>query len=274
VKRRYYIGIGALLVVVAVHFALAGTPHSPLESQTPARSPATVAPIPIPEGQFKDWMTYHWENISFKYPSDWQVEPQLYRTPSQEAEGKPSSVVGLWVFPKDTKTSGTHGIGMGGRQMDCDVIPAAKGRCFTLYGIPIYTYAQDSETLQVFDLLLRTVRYDNPDAPFEIIFPTAQGRIEPNTRCTIRWRTKHGFRIHSVTIQAWDTSQAGQGSNMVFQVTDVPNTGNYDWLVPGSLTSSGPYIIGVYFVKLIKVPPGALSAGQIYEGLSDPFYIY
>jgi hypothetical protein len=254
-------------VAVAVHFALAGTPHSPLESQTPTQNPAPVAPTPIPEDQFKGWLSYDWENISFKYPSDWQVEPQLYSPPLQEAEGKPPSVVGLTVFPKGEKARGIHVIEMGGRQM-------GKGRCFTLYGIPIYTSAQDSETLRVFDLLLRTVRYHSPDAVFEIIFPTAQGRIEPNARCTIRWRTKHGFRIHSVTIQAWDTSQTGQGTNMVFQVTNVPNTGNYDWLVPDSLTSPGPYIIGVYFVKLIKPPPGALSAGKIYEGLSNPFYIY
>jgi hypothetical protein len=273
VKRRYHIGIGALLLVVAVHFALAGTPHSPLESQTPTQNSAPVAPTPIPEGQFKDWMSYDWDNLSFKYPSDWQVEAQLYRTPPQEAEGKPPSVVGLTVFPKGENARGIHVVEMGGRQMDCDVIPAGKGRCFTLYGIPIYTSAQDSETLRVFDLLLRTVRYDNPDAAFEIIFPTAQARIEPNTRCLIRWRTKHGFRIHSVSIEVWDTSQTMQG-NMVFQVTNVPNTGNYDWLLPGSLTSPGPYIIGVYFVKLIKPPPGALSAGKIYEGLSNPFYIY
>jgi hypothetical protein len=91
-----------------------------------------------------------------------------------------------------------------------------------------------------------------------------QGRIEPNTRCMIRWRTKHGFRIHSVSIEVWDTSQTMQG-NMVVAAKNVANTGSYDWLVPSSLTSPGPYIIGVYFVKSIKPPTGALGAGKIFR---------
>jgi len=70
-----------------------------------------------------------------------------------------------------------------------------------------------------------------------------------------------------------DTSKV-DWRDAVLQVNGVPDTGSYDWYVPVSVSSHGPYLFEISFLEPTEARPPAISAGRIYEGRSDPFYIY
>jgi hypothetical protein len=261
------IAIQYLILDIAVSLETSRPFVASAQTETSLRQSSSA---PYVERDTKNWLTYKWDNISFRYPNDWQVEPQYYRTPSQENAGVPSSVVGLTLFPKGAGASSNRSINFGGRQMSCDTLVACK--CFTIF-VEEYTCGTDSETAKVFDLLLRTIRNDNTNSAFQILFPTAQDRLRPNTRYTIRWQIKSALRKHRVSIEVHDTSTY-RGDRLLLDVKGVPNTGSYDWRVPKSVDSTGPYLLSIFFVKSVKVRPPATSGGRIYEGRSDPFYIY
>jgi len=237
----------------------------------PVVAQTKLQPIPATESakETADWKTY--EDGSFKYPPGWEVWPQRYRTPPQEEAGEPESEVGLYISPKGEGSGDGGAIGMGGRQTDCDEFgPPCK--CFTIYWA-VYTCATDSETLKVYDLLLTTIRSADPNESFHVLFPAAQDRLRPGKHYALRWRIKAGVPKHNVDIIVHDTSRL-DWRNPILRVEDVPDTGRYDWLVPATVDSAGPYLFEISFSIPIKAPPGALGAGQIYEGRSDPFYIY
>jgi len=259
------IGIAAIIIYLPVPFARAGG-----QASSPSQSPVHQSSnFPAAENEIENWITYKWGGLSFKYPANWKVEPQYYRTPPEEAAGKPAYVLGLTLLPKGETQRGNRWIGIGGRQADCDSFPSCK--CFTIY-IAIYSCSSDAEILHTYDLFLRTIRNSDPNAAFQIAFPAAQDRLQPNTHYTIRWRTKRGLRIRSVRITIQDTSSRRRDA-LVLDAKNVPNTGKYDWLVPEFIHSPGPYLLGISFLKPIKAAPPALSAGRIYAGSSDPFYI-
>ena len=249
----------AALLITAVLATFSHAQTTPQQSQTASADKDETA----------NWLTYR--GGDFKYPPGWEVTPQLYRTPPQEIAGEPESPVGLNIFPKGESPTGERYIGMGGRQTGCeDFSPPCK--CFTIYWA-VYTCATDPETLRVYDLLLTTIRNNNPDEAFHVLFPAAQDRLQPGKHYTLHWRAKRDVPKHSVEILVHDTSKL-DWRNPVLDVKDVPDTGSYDWLVPASVTSRGPYVMEISFVVPVKPTPPALSAGRIYAGRSDPFYIY
>jgi hypothetical protein len=217
----------------------------------------------------QNWLNYRWGPMRFRYPSGWTVTPQLYRTPPQEEAGEPPALVGLVLHPRGESERGKRSISIGGRQASCEsFVPSC--RCFTVYEA-VYTCGDDSETLQIFDLLLKTIRYDDAKAAFKIVFPAAEDSLHPNTSYTIRWRTRPGLRIRRVDIWVHDTSKTGHSST-ILDTKGVPNTGTYNWHTP-SLDSTGPFLIDISFVKPWQPIPRTLVSGRIYAGKSNPFYI-
>lgn len=219
-----------------------------------------------------NWIAYDWNGFRFKYPANWKVEPQYYRTPPEEAEGKPAYEIGLTLLPQGESRRGNRSIGIGGRQASCESF-IASCKCFTMY-VAVSTCSSDAETLRIFDLFLKTIRNSNPNEAFHITTPKAQERLLHNAHYKIGWRTKPQLRIRAVNIYVYDTSGKWSKGRPILVVKDVPNTGSYDWIVPDSVGSSGPYLLEISFVKPVKATPPALSSGRIYDGRSDPFYIY
>jgi len=259
--RMRFRGAPAVLVVAvfasAVSFAW--------QTQEQARSASSDARAAA------SWKTYDAGGMTYKYPPGWQVIPQLYRTPPQEAAGEPESQVGEIVSPHGVSPDYDSSIWIGGRQAGCeDFGPPCK--CFTIY-VAVYTCAADTATLRIYDLFLTTIRNKDSNESFHILFPSAQARLEPGKHYTLRWSIKPEVPKHTVDIIVHDTSKL-DWRDPVLQVKDVPDTGSYDWLVPASVSSPGPYLIEISFVVPTKAPPPALSAGRIYEGRSNPFYIY
>ena len=257
--------VALLLLILAIAFqpTLA---QAVSQSQTPLN---TVTDSPAVKGGTEKWIEYKWGGMRFKYPSDWQVAPQYYRTPPQEAAGEPASVVGLTVSPRREPANRSRSISLGGRQADCDSFPSC--RCLSIY-VAVYTCGPDAETAKVFDLLVTTIRNNDPDPAFPIFFPTAQDVLHPGTRYTIHWKTKSHLRIPRLDIMVYDTSRPWR-EGVVLDVKGAPNTGSYDWTIPASVPSPGPYLLDLSFVKPVRATPPALSAGRIYEGRSAPFYI-
>jgi hypothetical protein len=267
---RLSIGFSVLVAGGAALVALAGVQR---ESRPGAQPPQpTIFNLSASEDEFEKWATYRFGTMRFKYPSGWKVVPQLYRTPPEEAAGKPAYPIGLTIFPSSESATSRRSILIGGHQANCEsFLPPCK--CFTIYEA-IYTCADEHEIRRTFSLLLKTVRNDDPNAAFLIDFPAAQDRLKPNKHYTIRWTTKSGLRIRSVSIFAYDTSKPSWRDGLALEVKNVPNTGRYDWLVLDSIESPGPYLLDISFVKPIQATPSALRAGRIYEAKSDPFYIY
>ena len=215
-------------------------------------------------------LSYKWRGLSFKYPHGWHVEPQYYRTPAEEAAGKPEYVLGFEVVPNLETSSSKDRVYLGGRQAECDSFPHCT--CFTIYEA-IHTCSDNPETLKVLGLILETVRVDDPNAAFRIRFPKARDTVKSGKRCTIRWRTEPSLSISRVDIAVRDTSTTWD-KGTILDAKNVPNTGSYQWLVPEKVDSPGPYILEISFLKPIRVKPPALGGGRIYSGRSEPFYIH
>src|ERR1035437_7513355 len=194
------IGIAPLVLSLAISFEPTGIVKAFSQPQTPLH-PSTNPPAA--EQETKDWIEYKWGGMSFKYPRDWQVTPQYYRTPPQEAAGEPASILGLTISPKGDPASRDRSINIGGRTT-CDSVPSCK--CFTIYDAE-YICGTDTESAKIFDLFIRTIRNDDSNSAFAIVFPTAQDTLHPSTRYTIRWTTKSRLRIPKVHIMVYDTSR-------------------------------------------------------------------
>lgn len=252
-----------ILVGVVGYFVLVRKPEVVPVSQIP---PPTTEEPTITE----NWLTYEWGIVRFKYPPDWRVEKNYYKTPAQEAAGEPASVIGLTASPGD-KPVDNYSILFGGRQVNCQNLNVP--RCFTFYTIPIYTFNKNSEILGVFDSLIKSISYNNPDATFQILFPEAKAQLEPNTTYTIRWKTKPDLQIKKVKLIAFDTSRYWQ-EGLILSVENIPNTGSYEWTIPSVIKSEGPYLLGVSYCESIIPPPvGTISSCKLHEGWSDLFYI-
>jgi hypothetical protein len=76
-----------------------------------------------------------------------------------------------------------------------------------------------------------------------------------------------------VSLAVHDTSRYWR-DGLVLDAKEVLNTGRYDSLVPNPIESRGPYLVEISHVKRVKAVPPSLSAGHIYAGHSNPFYIY
>ncbi|HEX9200803.1 MAG TPA: hypothetical protein VF865_14665 [Acidobacteriaceae bacterium] len=259
-------GIALPILVLAIPFEPTVVKAFSSQSQAPLH-PSTN---PSAEQETKDWIEYEWLGFSFKYPNDWQVAPQYYRTPPEEAAGEPASVVGLTLSPRGEPANSSRSIGLAGRQIDC-INLRPRCQCFSIY-TEIYTCGPDAQTAKVFDVLLKTIKNNDSHSSFPIVFPVAQDTLHPGTRYTIRWTTKSHLRIPKLDIMVYDTSRFWR-EGTVLDVKGVPNTGSYDWIVPGSVPSPGPYLLDISFVKSVRATPPALSSGRIYEGRSNPFYI-
>jgi hypothetical protein len=220
--------------------------------------------------QAEGWKTYNWGKLSFRYPPSWQVEPQHYRTPPEEEAGKPGSVIGLRISPTNEPRLENRSIWFGGLQADCAALTSCK--CFTIYETE-YTCNPDPETSRIFDQILTTIRYDDPDYAFQIIAPSTREYTRSNANFTIRWKTRPGLHISRVSLGIHDTASGSGRDSLVLQAKDIPNSGEFEWFVPANLRSSGPYIIEIFYLKPIKAEPPALSASHIFAGRSDPFYV-
>lgn len=230
------------------------------------------APTAADRRQTADWLWYREPGLVFRYPPGWQVAPILYSTPPMEEAGEPSSKVGLTVTPEGLAPRDSNGIWMGGRQTDCNDFRQTECKCLTVYDA-VYTCAEDAETRRIYDLLVTTIENNWADAAFEIVFPAPQDAIHPNQRYTIRWRTKSGTPKHPVDILIHDTSKTSWRDGTVLHMKNVPNSGHYEWIVPASITSPGPYLVEISFQVPQKVSAPALSGARIYSGTSSPFYI-
>lgn len=221
--------------------------------------------------QLERWKTYSWGKLSFRYPRTWQVEPQYYRTPPEEEAGTPASIIGLRISPSGEPSFDSRTIWIGGRQADCAALSSCK--CLTIYETE-YTCNPDAETSRIFDQILTSVRYHDPDQAFQIIAPTAHEYAHSNAKLTIRWKTRPGLHISRVSLGIHDTASSSGRDGLILQVKDIPNSGEFAWFVPANFKSSGPYIVEVYYLKPMKAEPPALSASHIFAGRSDPFYIH
>ncbi|WP_263416252.1 GPI anchored serine-threonine rich family protein [Terriglobus albidus] len=252
-------------MLASISYVPAGVLASPSSPQAAESNQASAE-----QAELEHWKTYEWGGFSFRYPPEWQVAPQYYQTPPEELTGKPASVVGLTVSPPGEPRTGRRLISIGGRQANCVASPSCK--CVTIY-IEIETCNPDTETTRVFDLMLTTIRDKDPAASFRITSPAAQDRLHPNTHYTIRWSTKPRLHISKVSLIVHDTTRYWR-DGLVLDARDIPNTGEYAWLIPNSVPSRGPFLIEISYLKPMGAEPPALSKSQIYAGRSNPFYIY
>lgn len=105
-----------------------------------------------------NWKTYKNAEyrIEFKYPLDWKVNPQLYRTPAQEVNREKSSIVGYSIISLNPKLFNEGYIEIGGRQFDCWAQGAFQTRCVTTKEVgDVHTESNDPQVLKIFDLFIQ-----------------------------------------------------------------------------------------------------------------------
>jgi len=253
-------------ILAAVFFVVGG-----VDRRVGAQAREGKAPTAADRRVTANWLRYGGgDTQAFRYPPGWKVEPILWQSAAQEAAGEGPDEIGVTIEGQDGGA-----ITLGGRGATaCDeyVAPEAECRCFSIY-TAVYTCDKDPVIRHVFDLFITTIRNDWPNGDFTVIFPAAQSALHPNRHYTLRWHTKSGIPPHNVNISVRDTSKYDWREAMVLDVKDVPNTGRYEWLVPASITSPGPYLLDISFVVPEQVKPPALGGGRIYSGISSPFYI-
>jgi hypothetical protein len=256
--------LGAILVAVTCVVGVA-------DRHAVAQASEGKAPTTADRHETSSWLLYgNGDTGDFRYPPGWKVEPILWQSAAQEADGEGPDEIG-------TTIEGPHGgaITIGGRGATaCDeyLSPKPECKCLSIY-VAVYTCDGDAETRHIYNLLVTTIRNDYPNSDFTVLFPAAQAALHPNRRYTLRWRTKSGIPRHNVHISVLDTSKEEWRDAIVLDIKRVPNTGRYDWLVPPSITSPGPYLLEVSSVVRQEVKPPAQGGGRIYYGISSPFYI-
>jgi hypothetical protein len=252
-----------LAILVAVSFL-----GVVLDRRAGAQAREGKAPTAADRRETAGWLRYDYGGTVFRYPPGWKIAPILWQSAAQEESGEGPDEIGLTISPE----GGPPGaITIGGRGASC-THEQADCKCLGIYDA-VYTCDQDPQTRHIYDLFITTIRTEYQQSDFTVAFPAAQATLRPNRRYTLRWRTKAGTPHYNVDISVHDTSKPDWRQAMVLDVKDVPNTGRYDWLVPASITSPGPYLLEISFVVPQKVKPPALSGGRIYSGTSSPFYI-
>ena len=269
-----------ILIVILVLLLIGGGVYF-VATKKPSSHPVKPAPTqstqpkqnqtPVVSDETQNWLIYNLGGFKFKYPSNWEVNEDYYATPAQELAGKAENVVGLILSPKNVKNPYTSDdtIHIGGRQVDCQSL-RSYAPCFTFYEIPIYTMSKNSKIIRVFNLLIKTITNNESDVAFKILFPTRKDRLKPGERYTIQWNTKIGLQIQKVNIRVFNTSNPTI-KDLILDAENVPNTGNYKWIVPSTIKSEGPYLVRISFRKYS--PGGTLRSWELLSGWSDPFYI-
>lgn len=195
------------------------------------------------------------------------MSKNFYASAAAQARGELEEVgLGLGPLGQDTVL-----ISIGGAQTSCDSFLGAEHcRCFHIYA-PVYTCSEDPETLKLFSLFIRTIKYhppfNHPNASFQISFPSARDRLEAGKTYTIVWTTAPGVQAQEVSINVRDSSPQGN-YRWFFLRKDLPNTGKYEWHVPTDVKSEGPYIISISYVQ-----PRSPQISDLFQGWSEPFYI-
>lgn len=212
------------------------------------------------ESETAEWSIYNWHGIQFKYPPTWKVTTTSHASAATQAHGEPAEEVGLWLYPPG---SVSDGLGFGGLQFSCQT---STCRCFELY-TSVHTCNENPETLRVFNLVIKSMKYHDPHASFTVSFPSAQNRLETGKTYTIFWSTSPSVQARKVSINIRDTSRQGD-YRWFFLEQDAPNTGRYEWTVPVNLKSEGPYLITVFHsgTRPLHTPFNPY-------GWSEPFYI-
>jgi hypothetical protein len=249
--------LAAILVVAS--FVIGDSGH-----YARAQASEGKAPTAADRHETDDWLLD--KDNGFRVPPGWKVEPILWQSAAQEGP----SEVGLTISPQDGSPGG---ITYGGRgDTNCPPAESPECKCLSIYAA-VYTCDKDSAARHVYDLFITTIRNECRTCDFTVVFPAAQDALHPRQRYTLRWRTKPGIPHHNVQISVRDTSKPDWREAMVLDVKGVPNIGRYEWLVPASITSPGPYLLEISFIVPEQVKPPALSGGRIYSGTSSPFYI-
>ena len=259
----------AIIIIIVLAVVLVGGVLAYQYWWTPIKE-TKIPEVETPKDETVNWLIYNWGVLQFKYPQNWKVKKGYYRTPAQEAAGEPASVVGLSLFPEEWLTN-QDSIGISGRQVNCSLF--GDNPCFIFFTIPVYPISKNPEILKVFDTFIKTITYNNPDAAFQIIFPSSADQLEVNKKYLIQWRTSAKLQIQKVNLVAFDTSMNWQ-EGLILSADNISNTGEYEWVIPSTIKSNGPYLISIsYCEPIIPPPPGTISSCKLHEGYSNPFYI-
>lgn len=262
-SRKGFALVPALLIVVAILVIGRGAYYLSTKNSTPSETPSQPEPngsLPIPENQntnpqlepqneTSNWKTYADTKLGFefKYPSDWIVKVL-------EEE--------LKIEPKN-KQSADDFISVGG-EPDCK---SKSSKCLTIaLIIPFATKSQNKDTLKVFDLLTRSVSV-KPNG-IELISPTPDEIWESSKTHTIKWKSK--FSTPNVAIQLLDTRKSDLDS-IVWITNDIPDTGNYQIVVPqGNLLTSKIQEYGPFQINIVKID---VQRNATYAAWSKLFFI-
>lgn len=145
-NQKGFANIIIIAVVLLIGLSLAGY----FTFVRKAERPQEQLPSQQPQDETAGWKVYTHENISFRYPWDWIVNPEYYSTPG----GEPS-VIGLVMTPPSAPNA-YDAIFADGRQYTCESDSNAT-RCLYKEGHYFHTPSKNPEVLRIFDLLTKTV---------------------------------------------------------------------------------------------------------------------
>jgi hypothetical protein len=217
------------------------------------------------EASQNEWQDFEWEILKFQYPPGWSIEKVFYRTPAQEAADEPPFNVGLIIY-KLGEASSTDLIYIGGVQANCQTMDAS--RCLSFFMVPFYTFSEDQGALEVYDFLVKTVSYNNPNATFKINSPSKDDIITAGEKYTIKWETSENSNISTVKIIVTNSFNYWQ-EGLILAIDPAINNGSYKWNVPGVVNSSDPYMIRISSCEYTV----STSSCVLRSDWSQPFYI-
>lgn len=270
-RKQWLLIIPALIVAGVLAYVAWKRP--PAEQVPPPGSSTTSTPtstVDVTAG----WNTYVWGDLLFKYPRNWRVVEETYRTPAQQASGERGEVIGLSIVnPAEPDAT----IMVGGRQMDCATWravnmgrPGTEAPCYTFYDAPVYTALSVSggeELGRVYDALIQSIRYSRAGVDFSVESPRAGEAVQRGSQYTVRWATTPGLSVGTVDIFLHATDSPDP---RILTVDNVPNVSSYPLQTPAALSTQGPYLIEVS--QCVPIP-GSQGDCRLRTGWSDPFYV-
>jgi hypothetical protein len=148
----------AVIAVLAAAFTMGkkGVP-APAMPAVSDSSPVVTQKTTATPPPASSWKKYTFEGsdylvaLSFEYPSTWTVRRNLYRTPGDQAAGRPGQVETLAVYPDDNTNMA---IIVGGRQAACGITIPGQAACFK--NTPIYVIG--GVTGSIFNHLVGSLR--------------------------------------------------------------------------------------------------------------------
>lgn len=129
--------IVALLIILVV--IVAGVVGYLVITQKPTPTPT---PSDNTQGQITNWTEYRWGVLKFRYPANWKVEAN-----STSIVLTPPAKTSFFIIPQ-VQAASDDSITIGG-QKSCSTL-GQEYRCETVFGLPIYTASNNSETIAVF----------------------------------------------------------------------------------------------------------------------------